>query len=155
MAKDFIARCMAAAGGGGGDLTERVETLENDVSIIEGDIESIEQQIEAIDVPADLKDRLEALELQCVGAIGLTQDSRLNIRLMTRAQYEQIVPSADTLYAVQDTDLTMTLYIGDQPINNSGGGVGVVFVPEKVIVPVYGVKAIAVTPIVFTATFEQ
>ena len=82
-----------------------------------------------ITLPQDLSARLEALETQCVGETGLTQAGRLNLRIMTKAQYEAL-PSHDndTLYVTQDIDANIYAYVGDTLLNNGGGWLGSVVV---------------------------
>lgn len=70
--------------------------------------------------------RIAALENQVTGYTGLTQNPKVNLRWYTRAQYEAITHSNDTLYVVQNLDSSMQVYIGNTVLNNGGNGAGII-----------------------------
>ena len=70
--------------------------------------------------------RIAALENQVTGYTGLTQNPKVNLRWYTRAQYEAITHTNDTLYVVQNLDSSMQVYIGNTLLNNSGNGAGII-----------------------------
>ena len=109
-----------------------------------------------ITLPQDLSARLEALETQCVGQTGLTQTDRLNLRIMTKAQYDAL-PSHDndTMYVTQDIDANIYVYVGDTLLNNGGGWLGsVVVVNVAAIVSILIYDAMPCTVVCATESSE-
>lgn len=75
---------------------------------------------------SEYENRIAALETQVTGTTGLTQNPKVNLRWYTRAQYEAISHTNDTLYVVQNLDSSMQVYIGNTLLNNSGNGAGII-----------------------------
>lgn len=101
---------------------------------------------------SEYENRIAALEMQVTGTTGLTQNPKVNLRWYTRAQYESIAHTNDTLYVVQNLDSSMQVYIGNTLLNNSGNGVGIIVGVFSLVYDVLVNLSIVLDALCFTAT---
>ena len=104
---------------------------------------------------SEYEERIEALEYQVTGIIGMTQNPKVNLRWYTRAQYEAISHDNNTLYVVQNLDSTMQVYVGDTLLNSNGGGVGMLIMVLGVTVPILTALSLTLPMVVGVGQFTE
>lgn len=137
---------ITGGGGGGGDVSvieltrqeyEDIEEHSNHVIYIVSEPDSTITiyigiyQISGSGDISQLEQRVSAIE---------NQITNVGLRSLTRQQYDDLqTHERDILYIVQETDLSIKLYVGDVLINEDGEGGGIILGIANTIINILGV----------------